>query len=114
MEFQMFGQKKCPRTRKAERFFKERGVGYHFVDITRKAPSPGELEGMARSIAPEDLIDRDSKLFQKKGMAYMEFDPLEEILENPALLKTPVIRFRGKAVCGDAPEVWKAWIEEGA
>jgi arsenate reductase-like glutaredoxin family protein len=74
--------------------------------------SPGELQSIAASIPSEDLIDTDSKLYKKKGMAYMEFDIIEELMENPALIKTPVVRFGKKAVLGFEPEQWQNLMGE--
>ena len=36
MNIQIFGTKKCNDTKKAERYFKERGIKYQFVDMKEK------------------------------------------------------------------------------
>jgi arsenate reductase-like glutaredoxin family protein len=107
---QIIGTKKCNDTKKAERFFKERGIQTHFRDVTEKGLSKGELENICRSIELEDLIDKESKQYSKRGMKYMVFDIEEEILNDPLLLKTPIVRYKGKSTLGFMPEVWKQWI----
>lgn len=112
MNIQIFGQKKCSNTRKAERFFSERNIPYHLVDLASKGISEGELQSICRKINAADLIDPDSQVYKKKGFAYMTYDPVEEILENPTLLKSPVIRNGSEVSCGYVPEVWKEWIQQ--
>ena len=112
MTIQIFGTKKCNDTKKAERFFKERGVKYHFVDLAQKGISPGELENISRAVALEDLLDTQSKVYKKRNLQYMVFDVRDILLEEPLLFKTPVVR-NGKAVTvGNAPGTWEAWLRE--
>ncbi len=111
MTIQIFGTKKCKSTQKAVRFFKERGVSPHQVDLKEKGISPGELGNIARAVGEDNLIDPESAEYKKKGMAYMEFDVQEEILENPMLLKTPVCRNGREATVGLAEDVWQEWIK---
>ncbi len=110
MEVQIIGAKKCPDTRKAERFFRERGVKVHLVDLYERGLSRGELENIARHLPIEELLDPGSRVFKDRGLAYMVFDPLQELLEHPLLLKTPVIRFGPRVTVGYAPEIWKQWM----
>jgi arsenate reductase len=112
MNIQIFGKKKCQDTRKAQRFFTDRGMKPHVVDLDSKGISPGELEKAARSIGADNLIDTQGKTYKKRGMSYMEFDPIEEILEDPTLLKTPLVREGSRFTNGYQPEVWKSWIQE--
>jgi arsenate reductase (glutaredoxin) len=109
MALQIFGTRKCPATRKAERFFKERDIGYHFVDLAEKGISPGELDAVAKAAGIESLVDQDSKRYKDKGLAYMDYDPRQEILEWPLLLRTPVVRDGQLASIGDNPSAWAAF-----
>lgn len=109
---QIFGTKKCKETRKAERFLKERGVDYQFIDLTQKPMSPRELDSVAAAVGGYDsLVDEDSALFKKRGMAWMEYDAREELLEHPGLLRTPIIRKQPKAVVGFSPEALQTLID---
>ncbi len=95
MNIQIFGNKKCNDTKKAERFFKERGIKYQFVDMREKGMSKGEftavaaLNGGMENLLDENCKDQDT-LFLIKYLA--EDAKLEKILENPQVLKTPVVR----------------------
>ena len=112
MNIQIFGTKKCNDTRKAERFFKERGIKYQFVDMKEKGMSKGEFTAVAASNGGmENLLDENCKdqdtLFLIKYLA--EDAKLEKILENPQVLKTPVVRNGKQSTIGYQPDVWKKW-----
>ena len=107
--YQVFGRKGCAETRKARRWFSDRGRTIHFVDVDTKPPSPGEWQVLFRDISPEDLIDTAGKAYRKKGMAWMDYDAAEELLENPQLMKTPVVRRAARSVCGYHPGIWENW-----
>jgi arsenate reductase-like glutaredoxin family protein len=113
MNIQIFGTKKCQDTRKAERFFKERRIQYHFRDLTEKGIAPGELENISRAIPIEELLDREGKQFKKRNLGFMVFNTEEELLSDPLLFKTPVVRNGKLATIGYAPEVWLEWIKNG-
>lgn len=112
MNIQLIGTKSCSDTRKAERFFKERRIQFHFRDLNEKGLAKGELDNISRKIPLEELIDRDRKQFKKRNMQYMRFDIEEELLNDPLLLKTPIVRNGNEVTIGYQPEVWKKWISE--
>jgi arsenate reductase-like glutaredoxin family protein len=110
---QIIGTKKCQNTRKADRFFRERGLLPHLVDLNERALTVGELRNICRNLDPDFLLDRESKAFMKAGLAYMVYDPIEEALKNPALLKTPIVRCGKEVTIGLQPEIWKEWLKSG-
>jgi arsenate reductase-like glutaredoxin family protein len=112
MNIQIIGTKGCSDTRKAERFFKERKFAFHFRDLNEKGLAKGELENITRVFPIDDLIDREGKQFKKRNMKYMVFNIEEELLNDPLLLKTPIIRNGRDVTIGYEPEIWKKWIEE--
>lgn len=114
MNIQIIGTKKNKDTRAAERFFKERRVPYQFVDLSERALSSGELHNITRTVNAEELIDPESKEYKKRGLAYMEYDVLEEIMENPLLLKQPIVRCGKDAGVGYAPDMWQEWIKQNS
>ena len=62
MNIQIFGTKKCNDTKKAERFFKERGIKYQFVDMKEKGMSKGEFNSVAQANGGlENMINWDGK-----------------------------------------------------
>jgi len=112
MNIQIIGTKKCKETQKAERYFKERRISFHFRDLTEKGLTKGELENISRVIPLDDLIDRESKRFKDRGMQFMVFDIEEELLTDPLLIKTPIVRNQKLVTVGYKPDVWENWIEK--
>lgn len=113
MGVQIFGTKKCQDTRKAERFFKERGVPYQFVDLTVRGLSRGELDRVKAAVGLDNLVDKDGKEYAKRNLKYLVHDVAEELLAHPLLMKTPLVRNGSKATVGYRPEVWGGWREGG-
>ncbi len=109
MNIQMFGTKKCQDTRKAERYFKERGIAYHFVDLTIRGLSKGELDKVKAAVGIENLLDTTSKEYSKRNLKYIVHNIEEALLQYPLLLKTPVVRNGAQATTGYCPEVWREW-----
>ncbi|OGU31296.1 MAG: ArsC family transcriptional regulator [Ignavibacteria bacterium GWA2_35_9] len=111
MNIQIFGTKSSNDTRKAERFFKERRIPFHFRDLTEKGISKGELENIKQVIPVEELIDKEGMQFKKRDLAYMVYDIEEELLNDPLLFRTPIVRNGRMVTVGYEPEVWKEWIK---
>lgn len=112
MNIQIVGTKKCKETQKAERYFKERRIPFHFRDLTEKALTKGELENIIHAVPLGDLIDRESKRYKDRGMQFMVFNIEEELLNDPLLLKTPIVRNGKLAALGYQPDVWKVWTAQ--
>lgn len=109
MNIQIIGTKSCNDTRKAERYFKERRIQFHFRDLNEKGLAKGELDNIKRVIPIEELIDREGRHYKRRNMQYMVFDIEEELLNDPLLLKTPIVRNGNEVTVGYRPEVWKKW-----
>ena len=109
MNIQIFGIKKSSDTRKAERYFKERGIPFHFRDLTEKGISKGELDNIRSSIPIEELIDTEGKQFKQRNLGYMVYDIETELLNDPLLFIMPIVRNGREATIGYKPEVWKNW-----
>ena len=112
MNIQIIGTKKCKETQKAERFFKERNIQYHFRDLTVKGLSKGELDNIKRKIPVDDLLNKEGKQFKKRNLEFMVFNTEDELLNDPLLLKIPIVRNGGLSTVGCEPEIWKEWIAE--
>ena len=62
MNIQIFGTKKCNDTKKAERFFKERGIKYQFIDMKEKGMSKGEFTSVAQANGGlENMVNWEGK-----------------------------------------------------
>ena len=112
MNIQIFGTKKCSDTRKADRFFKERGIKYQFVDLSEKGLSKGEMTSVAQANGGiENLVNPNSK--DKDTMLLLKYlaeeDRMGKLLENQHLVKTPIVRNGRLSTIGYQPEVWKKW-----
>lgn len=112
MNIQIFGTKKSSDTRKAERFFKERGIKFQSVDLKEKGLSKGEFNSVLQAVGGLDaLIDvncRDKDLLAL--VTYLAPDQrLEKVFENQTLIRQPIVRNGRQATVGYAPEVWKNW-----
>lgn len=109
MNIQIFGTLKCQDTRKTERYFRERRIPYQFVDLTRKGLSKGELESVSCAVGLDKLIDTAGKRYRERQLQYLVHDVAEELLNDPLLFKTPIVRNGRQATVGYQPEIWKAW-----
>jgi len=112
MNIQIFGTKKCKETQKAERFFKERRIPFHFRNLTEKGIAKGELENIKRAVPIDDLFDDEGKQFKKRNLEFMVYDKEDELLNDSLLFKTPIVRNGKLATVGYQPDVWKEWITE--
>ena len=109
MNIQIWGRSKCFDTKKAERWFKERRIKYQYTDLLRYGISKRELQSVKSAVGLENLSDpkaEDAALLQY--LAYDE-DKLEKLLEQPELLRTPIVRNGKQATVGYCPEIWKTW-----
>ncbi|MDZ7631838.1 MAG: hypothetical protein U5K74_10960 [Gemmatimonadaceae bacterium] len=117
MPVQIFGTRKSAATRKAERFFAERRIPVHFVDLAERGASKGELQRFVQKFGVEALIDRTSRRFLDLGLGPARYGPdrwIEILLDEPLLLVQPLIRNANKlTIGGDADTEWKAWVAEG-
>jgi arsenate reductase-like glutaredoxin family protein len=112
LNIQIFGKSKCFDTKKAERYFKERRIKYQYVDLLRYGLSGKEFDAVLRGVGGIDkLIDWEGKAPDITLMRYMDDARAKEdkVFDNPALMKTPIVR-NGKAVTvGYCPEIWQSW-----
>ncbi len=97
---QIIGTKKCKETAKALRACKERSLPYQFVNLSERSLSDGEWNSLFQAISDDDLLDTASAYFIKEGYQYREFSTQEELKEHPELLKTPILRTKGRAHAG--------------
>ena len=114
MDVQIFGVKNDADTRKALRFFKERRIRAHFVDFKVRGPSKGELRRFVQKLGADALIDRGSKRFKALGLsaAYYGDDRwLEIAVDEPLILRMPLVRQENRLTVGAAEDEWRGWVE---
>ena len=109
MNIQIFGKSKCFDTKKAERWFKERRIKFQSIDLKKYGMSRGEFNSVKSAVGLEAMMDTDARDAEiLKYLAYNE-DKEEKLLENPLLIKTPIVRNGKKATIGYCPDVWQDW-----
>jgi arsenate reductase-like glutaredoxin family protein len=114
VEVQIFGLKKNADTRKALRFFAERRVKTHFVDLAERAASLGELNRFAQKFGIQALIDRNSKRYHELGYAHAQYSDvrwMEKLIDEPMLLRIPLTRFANRLTIGLAEPEWTSWMQ---
>ena len=113
MEVQVFGVRKSADTRAALRFFAERRIRTHFVDLAERAASTGELRRFAQKFGAQALLDRSSKRFTERGLGtalYGDEKWLEIMADEPLLLRMPLVRSQNKLTIGPAEPTWTEWL----
>lgn len=113
MEVQIFGIRKSADTRAALRFFAERRIKTHFVDLNERAASPGELRRFAQRFGVGALVDRDGKRFAELGLGAAQLTDqrwLEKLALEPLLLRMPLVRRSNQLTIGLTPDEWKSWL----
>ncbi len=110
MNIQIYGRNKCFDTKKAERWFKERGIRFQSVDLARYGLSVGELQSVLRAVGGVDaLIAPRAKGAEVLRYLAHDEDKVQRLLDDPALLRTPIVRNGKQATVGFCPDVWKTW-----
>ncbi len=112
MNIQIFGTSKCFDTKKAQRFFKERGVKFQMIDLKEKGMSRGEFDNVARALGGwQQMLDTAAKDKQTLALlqALVDWQQEDKLFENQQLLRTPIVRNGRTATVGYQPDVWKSW-----
>ena len=112
MNIQIYALKRNFDVQKAERYFKERGIKYQFIDMKEKGMSKGEFNSVAQANGGlENMVNWDGK--DKDLLALIKYiadeDKFEKVLENPQVIKTPVVRNGKQSTLGYQPDIWKGW-----
>ena len=110
MTIQIFGTRKCKRTRAAERFFKERRIRVQMIELSEQSLSPGEFESVKLAVGLQAMLDPACKEYKRLGLQQLSFDLETTLKEHPLLLMTPVVRNGSEATVGAQTDTWKAWI----
>ena len=108
MNIQIFAKNKCFDSKKAERYFKERGLKYQRIDVHDKGLSKGELRSVIAAIGLDALIDDKSPDYILWSHLSDECK-LDKLLETPSLYRTPIVRNGKAATAGYCPDTWKTW-----
>ena len=112
---QIFGTKKSKGARAAERFFKERSVKVHWVDLGTRPMSQGELGRFVQKFGLNALLDMEGKAYKDARLEYLRVSDAgltQKMLEDPGLLRLPLVRCGKHLAVGDDPAAWKAMLDQ--
>ena len=109
MNIQIFGKRKCFETKKAQRWFKERGIKFQYIDILDYGISKGELKSVVSAVGIDNVVDENDQDYPMYKYLANNESKFEKLLEDPYLIKTPIVRNSKKATVGYEPEIWKIW-----
>src|ERR1700693_5449717 len=110
---QVVGMEDNQATRGALRYFRERRIVVHFVDLRKKPIAPGELRRCTDRLGPAALMDTDSRPYREDGLAYLTTDAagiIARLQADVRLLKLPLVRYGEEFTAGRAEDTWKAWL----
>jgi arsenate reductase (glutaredoxin) len=109
---QIFGTNKSQDSKKAQRFFKERGLSPHFIDLQERAIALGELKRFIDKFGFRALVDDKSKAYQGAGLAHMRVPDeqmMQKLIDDPRLMIQPLVRSGNTLSVGWDEQLWKAW-----
>ena len=110
---QVFGTEDSAATRNALRFFRERRIVVHFVDLRKKPIAPGELRRFTDRLGASALLDTESRPYREQGLAYLTADPAgitARLLADVRLVRLPLVRYGDDVTAGKAEDTWRAWL----
>ena len=112
MNIQIFGTNKSFDTKKAQRWFKERGIKFQMIDLKEKGMSRGEFENVCRAVGGWDkLVDENAKDTDTLALLRWldESQQADKLFESQQLLRQPIVRNGRQSTAGYCPEVWEKW-----
>ena len=113
-QVQVFGLEDSQATRAALRFFKERRIAIHFVDLRRKPMAPGELRRFVERLGAAACADTAGKRWQDLGLGYLRMSDgelAERLLADQSLLRLPLVRAGNGFAAGKDEGAWKALVK---
>ncbi len=114
MNVQVFGTSKSQATKKALRFFKERGLKPHFVDLQQREIAPGELKRFAERFGLAALLDTSGKAYKEAGLEYLRLTDeqlVQKLMDDPRLMVQPLARSGNTLSLGWDEALWLEWLE---
>ena len=112
---QIFGTPDSQPTRAALRFFKERRLEVHLVDIRRKPMAANELRRFVEKLGAEGVADAGSAAWRDAGLAYLRMDDADlarRLLADQRLLRLPLVRVGQGVAAGRDEARWKALLTQ--
>jgi arsenate reductase len=113
-DIQVFGFEDSSATRAAQRFFRERRIAVHSVDLRKRPMAAGELRRFVERLGVRALLDETSRPYREAGLAHLSLDDaaiVERLLRDNRLLRLPLVRHGNEVTAGKAEATWAAWLK---
>ena len=110
---QVFGMEDAPATRNTLRFFRERRIVVHYVDLRKKPIARAELQRFVDKLGAAALLDTESRTYREQGLAFLSTDTsgiTARLLADARLIRLPLVRYGEEVTSGKAEATWKAWL----
>ena len=106
----IYGIKNCDTMKKARAWLDARGVAYAFHDYKAVGIERGMLQGWARTVGWETLLNRAGTTFRKlpdtDKSALTETKAIALMVGQPAMIKRPVLDVAGRLIVGFKPDTY--------
>jgi arsenate reductase (glutaredoxin) len=106
----IYGIKNCDTMKKARAWLDDRGVTYAFHDYKAEGIDKASLERWAKEVGWEVLLNRAGTTFRKlperERENVTEKRAIALMLEQPSMIKRPVLDVGGELVVGFKPEIY--------
>jgi arsenate reductase-like glutaredoxin family protein len=113
---QVFGRLDDQGTRAALRFFKERRITPHVVDLARKPIAAGELRRFVERLGASALADTGGRVWLDAGLGYLRMSEAEladRLLADQRLLRLPLVRVGSGFAAGRDEAAWRRLLAAG-
>jgi arsenate reductase len=108
----IYGIKACDTMKKARTWLEGHGVDYGFHDYKAAGVDRAALEGWARQVGWEVLLNRSGTTFRKLPDADKagidQARAVSLMLAQPSMIKRPVLDVDGELIVGFKPEAYAA------
>ena len=112
-DIQVFGRDDSAPTRAALRFFRERRIVVHYVDIAKRGIAPAELRRFTQRLGATALLDVTARPYRDQGLAFLTLDEagiVARLQADPRLLRLPLARHGNEVAVGLDEATWAAWL----
>ena len=116
-DIQVFGPSDSQATRAALRFFRERRVVVHHVDLRKRSIAAGELQRFVQRLGARALLDVEGRAYADLGLAHMRLDDADivaRLLADVRLIRLPLVRYGNEMTAGRAETTWAGWLKPAA
>ena len=111
MTVQFYGIPNCDTVKKARLWLEAQGIDYAFHDYKRQGADPARLAAWVEAKGVDTVLNRRGTTFRKLSdadKARAASDPVALMVEQPSLIKRPVVEYPGGLLVGFDPAEWSA------